>query len=380
MEKKVMIVAGESSGDLHGAYLVKSIKKIRPEVSFFGLGGSLMKEAGVEVIFDLTQESIIGLVEAIKIFPKIFKVYQDLKKLILKNPPHLLVLIDFPEFNLYLAKFASQQNIPVIYYLPPTVWAWREKRAKKIAQRVNEVMTIFPFEKQVYDKYKVKSTYIGHPLIDIVKVNLTKEEIFSKLPLNKEVEYIGLLPGSRKSEVKKILPILFQAAKILKKNYPKLNFLIPLARSLTINDLYEVVNEEELRIINAQVIKEDHYEVMSICKLLIVASGTATLEAMILSVPMIIVYKVNWLTWVLGKLLVRLRYFGLPNIIAGKKIIPEMFQGKATPQLISKKAADLLLKEKMIKEQKKEMKMAATYLGEVGVIDRAARIIESYLR
>lgn len=381
MKKKILIIAGEPSGDLHGACLVKSIKKTNSEASFFGLGGYLMREAGVEVIYDITEKSIIGLVEAIKVAPEIFKIYRKLKKLTLERNPVLLILIDFPEFNLYFAKFAKRYNIPIIYYMPPTIWAWREKRAKRMARRVDEVISIFPFEKRIYDEYKVKSTYVGHPLVDIVRIDASQEEIYHRLGIDSEIKLIGLLPGSRNNEIKALLPILCHTAALIKRRYPNINFIIPLANSLSFSDVYKIVSRQELIEMDIKVIRErSNYEIMDLCELLIVASGTATLEAMILNIPMVVVYKTNWLTWFLGKLLVKLDCYSLPNIIAGEKIVPEMFQNKATPELIFEEVDNLLRDENKIKLQKENMEKAKNCLGKVGVIDRAANIVGGYLK
>lgn len=379
--KKILIVAGEPSGDLHGSYLVENIKRTVPKVSFFGLGGFLMKEAGVEIIYDITEKSIIGFVEAIKVIPKVLRIYRRLKKLTLEQYPDLLILIDFPEFNLFFAKFAKKIGIPVIYYMPPTVWAWREKRAKKVAKRVDEVISIFPFEEQIYDKYQVKSTYVGHPLVDIVKIKTSSKEIYNRLNIDSKAKLIGLLPGSRKNEIKELLPLLYEVVGLIKKRYPEINFILPLASNLTFNDLYKVVGRQKLKDKDIKIVKEkSNYEVMNLCEFLIVASGTATLEAMILGVPMIVIYRTNWLTWLIGKSLVKLKYYSLPNIIAGEEIVPEMFQDKAIPELIYKEADKLLRCEEVVKLQKDKMKKAKNCLGDIGVIDRAVSIIKGYLK
>lgn len=266
--KKILIITGEASGDLYGGRLAKTIKELSPNIELQGMGGSKMLEAGVNLTFDMADLSGIGTLEVISKIPKFFQRLKEIGQYLKKNKPDLLILIDFPEFNMRLAKIAKKLAIPTIYYIPPTAWAWRKGRAKTIAKLVDKVISIFDFEAKLYQQAGNDVEFVGHPLLDIAVATMTKEEACRKFGLNPEKKTVGILPGSRKKEVDVLLPIMLASIEKIRNKFPNIQFILPLAPNLSIPHLPHI-----------NVVKDNVYEVMNISDLLIVASGTATLEA-----------------------------------------------------------------------------------------------------
>ncbi len=368
--KKIIIITGEASGDLYGSKLAQSIKELSPDVELQGMGGSNMLKAGVNLIFDITGLSGIGALEVITKIPKFFQRLKEGGNYLKENKPQLLILIDFPEFNMRLAKIAKRLMIPTVYYIPPTAWAWRKGRAKTMAKFVDKVISIFDFEAKVYQEAGNEVEFVGHPLVDIAVAKMTKEEACEKFNLNPKKKIIGILPGSRKKEIEMLLPIMLSAVEKIQSRLPDAQFILPLAPTLSKED----ISDFGFRISDFEIIENNTYEVMNISDLLIVASGTATLEAACLQTPMIIVYKLNWLTWQLGKLLVSTGGFiGMPNIVAGKEVVPELLQNKAIPESISQYALNLLADEKKRAEMTSELRQVRQKLGSSGATIRAAK-------
>lgn len=372
--KKVVIITGEASGDLYGGRLAKTIKELAPDVELEGMGTTNMAEAGVNIIFDMTHLSGIGVLEVIPKIPKFIRRFKEVSNYLEKNKPHLLILIDFPEFNMRLAKVAKRLNIPTVYYIPPTAWAWRRGRAKTIAKSVDKVISIFDFEAKVYQEAGNNVEFVGHPLIDIAVPQMTKEETCRKFNLNPNKKIIGLLPGSRKKEVEALLPIMLSSALKIQTYLPDVQFILPLASTLSPTDISSSFPS------HIKIVKNNVYEVMNISDLLIVSSGTATLESACLGTPMIIVYKLNWFTWQLGKLLVSTGGFiGLPNIVAGKEVVPELLQHRANAESITLYALDLLQDENKRREMINQLNGVKQKLGSSGTTLRAAKSILKYL-
>lgn len=370
--KNIVIITGEASGDLYGGKLAKSIKELSPDVELQGMGGSNMLKAGVNLIFDITDLSGIGALEVITKIPKFFQRLKEVGNYLKENKPQLLILIDFPEFNMRLAKIAKSLMIPTVYYIPPTAWAWRKGRAKTMAKFVDKVISIFDFEAKVYQEAGNDVEFVGHPLVDIAVAKMTKEEACEKFNLNPKKKIIGILPGSRKKEIEMLLPIMLSAVEKIQNHLPDIQFVIPLASTLSKED----ISDFRFQISDFGIIENNTYEVMNISDLLIVASGTATLEAACLQTPMIIVYKLNWLTWQLGKLLVSTGGFiGMPNIVAGKEIVPELLQNKAKPEYVSQYAINLLENEYKRKKIIQELTQVREKLGSKGATTRAAKAI-----
>lgn len=370
-----MIIAGEVSGDLHGANLVRALKKLRPGIRFSAVGGKKMREAGVdEIFFDIKNMAVVGGVEVIGKIGFLFRVYRKIVREIKKKNLSALILIDYPTFNLFIARIARKNGVPVFYYISPQLWAWRPGRIKKISQRVDKMLVILPFEEKIYQASGIDVEFVGHPFLDLVKVSLSKKEIAEKFKLDPEKKCIGLLPGSRKNELDYLLPLMLQSVRIMKEKFPALQFLLLLSDSIERGYVEERIKKEALEI---KIIQGDNYEMMAVSDLLIVASGSATLEAGLLNTPMIIIYKVNFLTYWLGKLLVKVKNIGLVNIVAGKVIVPELLQNQVRPDEIVRLALKMLRDGDYYNKIKEDLSALRASLGQEGAAFRAA---ESILR
>jgi lipid-A-disaccharide synthase len=334
-----MIVAGEASGDLHGANLVKEALKKDPSLSFFGIGGSMMRAAGVEILVDASEIAVIGLVEIISHFPVIRHAFNLLKKIIRSNPPDLVILIDYPGFNLRIAETAKKARVKVLYYISPQVWAWRVGRVKKMGKVIDRMAVVFPFEVSYYEKEGIPVTFAGHPLVDSVHPSMTREEAQRKFGLDPVGKTIGLFPGSRISEIKNLLPVILESAGLLKKRFPDAQFILPLASSLKRSDIDPFLDSTA---IDVTVIEGMGYDVMQVCDAAITVSGTVTLEIAMIGIPMVIIYKVAPLTYTIAKRLIKVDHIGLCNIVAGERIVKELIQDDASPEKIADEITGIL--------------------------------------
>jgi len=294
-----------------------------------------------------------------------------MKRFIRDNRPHLAVLIDYPGFNLRLAKVFKANAVPVLYYVSPQVWAWRSGRIKKIAQRVAKMAVILPFEAPLYEQAGVDVEFVGHPLLDILDQGLTREEARRRLGIAADALFIGLLPGSRGREVKSLLPPLVGAAEILAADFPRSRFMIPLAASIDKDIVQGLIAQSRLPI---EIVEGRAFEVMKAADLLLMASGTATLEGAIAGCPMVIIYRLSLLSYLIGRMLIKVKCIGLANIVVGKKVVPELIQGEVTPQRIALEAKKILQDDAMRKEIKDEFKFITSKLGGSGASRRVARI------
>ena len=371
-ERKILIVAGETSGDLHGAHLVKAALSLDPNLHFYGIGGEYLRSMGTEVVFDNAQVAVVGIVEVLSKLGSIYRIFRWLKKSLDRDKPALAILIDFPDFNLRLAKEANKRGIPVFYYISPQVWAWRKGRVKKIAKLVHKLVVILPFEVSFYRERGIDCEFVGHPLTDIVKPHLSKEKALDKFRLDKDKRTIGLLPGSRRDEVRNLLPVLLKSAHLLLRDFPNLQFVIPIAPAI---DRFEVEKYIADSNVDIRVVGEHTYDVLNICDLIITASGTATLEAAIMNTPMIIIYKVSLLSYLVGRLLVKVKDIGLVNLVAEKRIVPELIQGQASPVNIFNEASRMLQSPSLLAGIKAELRKVKEKLGNPGTSQRAAQIL-----
>jgi lipid-A-disaccharide synthase len=374
--KKILLVAGEVSGDLHGSHLVEAIHRIEPGVQFFGVGGEGLEKRGVKLLYPAHSLSVVGITEVFVKLGTILKALRGLKKSLRREKPDLVILIDFPEFNLRLAKIAHRRGIPILYYISPQVWAWRPKRIRLIAQLVKKMVVLFPFEVPLYEAAGVDVEWVGHPLLDIVKPTLPKEKAFQQFGLDPKQKTIGLLPGSRSHEVERLLPPLLASAHLLQKEIPDLQFIIPLAPGIPKTILSSRMENISLPV---KVVEGFTYDVMNLSDLLITASGTATLEGAILGKPMIIIYKVSFPSYWIGRALIRVDHIGLVNLVAEKEIAPELIQKDVHPQRIADEALRILRDPILSRKMSESMGEVRQKLGKPGAAQRAARIVTSLL-
>jgi lipid-A-disaccharide synthase len=361
LAKNILISAGELSGDMHAANLVQAVKKIAPNVRFYGMGADLMQKAGVDVIIDTKDLSIIGALEIIIKFVKILRAFCLMKRTIYRDKPDLLILVDYPGFNLRLAKIAKKVGVKVLYFISPKVWAWNQGRIKTIKKYVDMMAVIFPFEVAFYQKRQVPVKFVGNPLLKLAIPKLSVSEARELFKLNANYRTIGIFPGSRLSEIRRLLPVMIKAAKILKDNNPNIQFLLSQASSITDEDLKPYLQSN---MVNIQVIAEKNYDIMQVCDTIIAASGTTTLEITLMEIPLVIVYKMSWCEYLAARCLIKIPYVGLCNILANKKIAVELLQGNATPKKISQEVEKILnnniYRNEMISNLKEVRKLLRT--------------------
>jgi len=366
--RKVMIIAGEAPGDIHGARLVKAMQALRPGLEFFGIGGSVLRQAGVRITVDNSQLAVVGISEALsklRILLRALKVAKgDLKRI----RPDLLIVIDFPDFNLRVATMASKLGIPVMYYIGPQIWAWRAGRVKKIKKVIDHMVVIFPFEAAFYERRHVPVTFVGHPLLDGMTSMMSGE---AKERRRGTGVLIGLLPGSRNEEVRRLLPTMVEVADVLSEHMPGIRFAIPVASSV---DRALVKTIAEGRATRFLILSDRLGDILDEATLVITASGTVTLEAAIAGAPMIIVYKVSHFSYWLAKRLVRVEHIGLANLVAGKRVVPELIQHQASTDKIAHEALQLLRDENRLAEIRRQLGRVARRLGAPGASQRAAQV------
>jgi lipid-A-disaccharide synthase len=373
---RLMIIAGEASGDLQAANLIKSLKQINPHIEIFGMGGRKMQAESAEIIYDITNLAIVGFFEVLKHFSIFKKMFQKLAKLLDTRKPDAVILVDYPGFNLRFAKVAKEKNIPVIYYISPQVWAWGENRIHEIKKYVDKMIVIFGFEEAIYKEAGIKVSFVGHPFLDIVKPEWKKEETIQTAHLKHDSIKIALMPGSRKKEIEKHLPIMLQACEIIKNKIPNVEFLVSKIKELDPSLYNKILHKSKIKLHS---LDNRPYAIMDIADLVIVSSGSATLEVAIMEKPMVIVYKTSFLTWLLARNLIKIPDIGLVNIVARQRIVPELVQFKLTPKNIAKESFDILANPKKNHEIKENLRKVKSKLGYQGASSRVAHIINKFL-
>lgn len=350
------------------------MKQREPSSDFFGIGGEHSRKAGCRLIFDSRDWGVVGATEILKIIPRLFYVLRQIPQILRTEAPDLAVLIDYPGFNLKLSQILRQNKIEVVYYIPPMVFWRKGKKARYVARWCDKVITVFPQEYQKYRAAGAPVHFVGHPLLSMVSCDLKKEEILSLLKLDKTKKIVGIFPGSRQQEIKNLLPPMLDAAKILESKIPNLQFAVA-AASLSCREQIEKIAAD--RDVKVDIFSGFSYEIMKASEVLLIASGTATLEATILGTPMIIIYKVSRITEFLAGFVLQKKIIGLPNIIAQKLIVPELLQENVNGVKIADIAEEILNSDARRKEISDELGKIKEKLGEKGGVERAAEIILS---
>ncbi len=370
-KKHILIVAGEASGDLYGAQLVFFLKEKHPEFDFFGIGGPELRKAGLRSLCRMEELSVVGLFEVFPKIPKLWRALRLIEKEIKTLQVNLSILIDFPGFNLHLAKKLKKWGIPILYYVSPQIWAWWPSRAKKLKGYVDRLAVILPFEDEFFKKYGIEAHFVGHPQREIIEKAPSAEEARISLGITSEEKVIGLFPGSRKGEVKRHLKVMVETVKLLKREFSNLKALLALVPGLS-DDFFEI--KEGIKII-----KNDPLRVMAASDLVIAASGTVTLQGALMGKRMVVIYKVNPLSYFFAKALVKVPFIALPNLLLGKLVFPELIQREATPSQLAEVAKNLLLDE----NKKGEMEFVSERLRELlprGAPERVAQIALELMR
>jgi lipid-A-disaccharide synthase len=373
---RILIVAGEASGDLHGSHLVEAIKSFHPNSRFLGVGGKKMRAEGVETFFDIERMGAIGAIEVLGELPLYIKVYRTLAAEISSGKYDAAILIDYPTLNLRLARLCKRAKVPVFYFISPQIWAWRKGRIKQIRETVNRMFVVLPFEERMYLEAGVDAEFLGHPFADKVHPSMEKEDACAEFQLDSSQKIVGLLPGSRKNEIQSLLDVMLEAAEKIQKELGNCQFVLPVADSIDPEIIKQKLKGNPL---NIRLVIGKTYDVMNCCDFLIIASGSATLEAGILGCPMVIIYKLNPVTYFLAKILIDTEMIGLVNIVSGEKVVPELIQGQATPENIKQEAMELLKNPERLEAMRSRLLTIRESLGKPGVMNRVAKSICKYL-
>ncbi len=371
-----MVIAGEASGDAHAGRMIAALKKIAPEVAVKGIGGDTMREAGADIMIDFSELAVMGLVEVIKRYRSIKKIFNQVVAELKQNKPDLLILVDYPGFNLKLAKQAKKLGIPVLYYISPKVWAWRAGRVKAIKQSVDHMAVLFPFEVDIYQQAGVPVSCVGHPLVDAVKKNLSSKQAKIKMGFKLNRRVLGLFPGSRRSEVEALLPVMLDAAERVQKQYENVDVVLPVASGLNASFIEEIVSKSNVPV---KMIEGDFYQLTSSCDAIVAASGTVTLEIALLGVPHFITYRVAPMTYRILKRLVRIPYVGLCNIVTGGNVVMELLQDEVTAERLEAELITRLTANDSKQQAEQVRKQVLSALGPAGGADNAARLIVNML-
>lgn len=371
---KIFISAGELSGDMHGGLLVSEIKRRRPDITISAIGGDNMANAGAKLLFHIRETSFMGFTEVVKHLPFILKLFNKTVRHLRETQPDLVVLVDYPGFNLKLAKAAAKLGIPVVYYISPTVWAWHQSRVKIIRKYTKQILCILPFEEDWYRTHNVSAKFVGHPLLDRMKI--PTEPIIDKAEPYRATDSIriNLFPGSRKQEVERLLPVMIDAVRQLRQIYPNLSAAISIAPQIHSRPFRERYPDGWLEWISGK-----NEELMQAADVLIITSGTATLEATFYGTPMIVVYKMSPLNYRLGKLLVHVWSITIANLVAGKRIVPELVQEFATAEQIAAEVRKLLDNPDILNEMRRSLREVSERMGKPGASARAAEAVLSFL-
>jgi len=375
-EPSILFSAGEASGDLHGATLCRALREIHPGVRLVGMGGPRMVAAGMELVSDVSGHAVVGTSEALGRVPGLYRAYRLLKARLIEERPRALVVIDFPEFNLRLARIARRAGVPVVYFIPPQLWAWRRGRIRQMARRVSRVLAVLPFEEKLYQDAGVAVDFVGHPLLDVLPLGLERSEARRRLGLDPAEPVIGLLPGSRREEVERLLPPMLVAAKRLAAAGVARRFALGLAPTVDADAVGRLVKaafaEGGPRV---DLVERRTYEVMAASDVVLISSGTATLEAALLGAPMVVCYRVSRITEAVVRLMVKVRWCSLPNLIANRELVPEVLQDELSGHRLAAEALRLVEDPAAAGAQRAGFEQVRAQLGTPGVGRRAAEAV-----
>ncbi len=371
--KNIMISAGEASGDMHAANIIKALHERNEDINVHGMGGQKMRDAGANLLVDCEEIAVMGIIEVLLKYPTIKQALSTLRHSLKNNPPDLLVLVDYQAFNFKLAETAKSLGIKVLFYISPKIWAWRPGRIHKIAKIVDMMAVIFPFEEKIYQDANVPVRFVGNPLVEKAKASKEKNVCLKEYKLNPDSTIIGLFPGSRQSEIKRVLPILLASADLLIKDKPDLQFILPIAS--TLNESHFSEHLSQYPHLTIKLVSDLPYNVMQCCDAIMAASGTATLEIALMGIPSCIVYKVANLSYFILKPMVKVEHIGLVNIVAEKRIVKEFLQFEAKPELIANEIKCILNDEPYREKMLNELHNVQKKLGKTGGIENMAELI-----
>ncbi len=375
--KKIMIISGEASGDLHGSNLVREYLRLDPDAKFYGIGSTKMAELGVDILHDSKDLAVIGIFEVLARLRIILKVMSDIKRRLKEDKPDLLILIDYPDFNLRIAAYAKKIGVKVLYYISPQVWAWRQGRVKKMAKMIDKMAVIFPFEEEYYLKENMDVTYVGHPLADCVKATVEPEQYRAQLNIPDDAKVITVLPGSRMSEIKLLLSELLGACEALNEMDKSYYFLLSCAPTIEADIIKSAFEQCDIR---GQVIEGNIYNAINASDFVITKSGTSTLETAMLTTPMLIVYKVSYLTYLIGKTFIKVDHIGLANIVAGERVVPELIQDNASWLKIADEVSRIMGDKKLYDATRAKLEIVREkLLAKTGASKNTAKLAKEIL-
>ena len=374
-QKHILIICGEASGELHATGLIQAINKIDPQIKFSGVGGKLLRQAGAEIYRDIKDLAVFGFFDALKKLPQFLSLQELILEKIHEEKPTAIIFVDFSGFNLRLAKKINRA-IPTIYYISPQVWASRTGRVKTIKRFISKMIVLFEFEKEFYLNHGINVDFVGHPLLDIVKPSMQKDEFLRGFGLSESKTTIALLPGSRRQEIENVLPIMLESARLINKNMPNAQFVIAKSEQVEFDVYNNIISGPN---INLKIVEGKTYDCLNSADFCLVCSGTATLETAIMEKPFAVIYKMSLLNYLLYRPQVRLPYIGMVNIVAGKMLVPEFIQFQANPRKIADFALKTLHNPSRIEQIKNGLVQVKASLGEPGAASRAAKIIVDFL-
>ncbi len=375
--KNIFISCGELSGEIHLSNLVKELKQQNKNLRFYGIGSEWLKKIGCQILADYREISIIGIFEVIKKYFYIKKRLNEIKRFIQQTPISLMILVDFPGLNFLIAQYAKQKGIKIIYFIPPQIWAWHYKRIKKIRELFELVIPILPFEQAIYKKEKIPYRYFGHPIVDNIQVTLSKQQFYDKYKISSRKKLIAFLPGSIKMEIENNLPVMAQVAEKLGEEHDDLVFIINKAKTIEKSLIQQII--KNYRIKKLIILSEQNYNLLNASQAGILVSGTITLEAAYFTLPHIVIYRVHPVSYHLFKMLAKIKYISLPNLIADRLIVPELIQNDLTEKNVLNEIEKIISNHSCRVKMKKQLGMIKKVLGKKGVIRNISREILYYL-